>query len=146
VDDRPTLICYDGTASAKGALVVAAQLLAGRRAIVLTVGPLPIVADTYAEVGPGPAELDRIVSDEAMQRAEAGAELARQAGLDAVAHADVDSPAWQGIVEVAAAVDAAVIVVGSRGLQGVRGLVEGSVSHDVVRHAGRPVLVVPEAA
>ena len=146
MDDRPTLICYDGTASAQGALAVAAQLLAGRRAIVLNVGPLPIVADTYAEVGPGPAELDRVVFDEAMQRAEAGAELARHLGLDAVAHADVDSPAWQGIVEVATGVDAAVIVVGSRGLQGLRGLVEGSVSHDVVRHAGRPVLVVPEAA
>jgi nucleotide-binding universal stress UspA family protein len=146
VDDRPTLICYDGTASAKGALVVAAQLLAGRRAIVLNVGPLPIVADTYAEVGPGPAELDRLVFDEAMQRAEAGAELARQAGLEAEAQADVDSPTWQGIVEVATGVDAAVIVVGARGLQGLRGLVEGSVSHDVVQHARRPVLVVPEPA
>jgi hypothetical protein len=31
-----------------------------------------------------------------MQRAEAGAELARQAGLEAEAHADVDSPTWQG--------------------------------------------------
>jgi nucleotide-binding universal stress UspA family protein len=39
-----------------------------------------------------------------------------------------------------------VIVVGSRGPQGLRGLVEGSVSHDVVQHARRPVLIVPEAA
>jgi nucleotide-binding universal stress UspA family protein len=36
-----------------------------------------------------------------------------------------------------------VIVMGSRGLNGGRELLEGSVSHDVVRHAGRPVLIVP---
>jgi nucleotide-binding universal stress UspA family protein len=39
-----------------------------------------------------------------------------------------------------------VIVVGSRGLQGLRGFVAGSISHDVAQHARRPVLVVPEPA
>jgi nucleotide-binding universal stress UspA family protein len=140
------LICYDGPASAEEALAVAARLFARRRAIVLNVGPLPIVADTYAVVGPGPAELDRLVLDEATQLAETGAELARRAGLEASARAVVGSPVWQAIVDVATDVDAAVIVVGSRALQGVRGLVEGSVSRDVVRHAGRSVLVVPETA
>jgi nucleotide-binding universal stress UspA family protein len=36
-----------------------------------------------------------------------------------------------------------VIVLGSRGLTGVREAFEGSVSHDVAEHAGRPVLIVP---
>jgi nucleotide-binding universal stress UspA family protein len=36
-----------------------------------------------------------------------------------------------------------VIVVGSRGLTGLRELFEGSVSHDVAEHACRPVLIVP---
>ena len=40
-------------------------------------------------------------------------------------------------------VGAAVIVLGSRGLTGVRELVEGSLSHEVAEHARRPVLVVP---
>ncbi|HEY2938173.1 MAG TPA: universal stress protein [Gaiellaceae bacterium] len=50
-----------------------------------------------------------------------------------------------GIIDVADEVDAAVIVIGSRGLRGVSELFEGSVSHDVAEHAGRPVLIVPPA-
>jgi nucleotide-binding universal stress UspA family protein len=36
-----------------------------------------------------------------------------------------------------------VIVIGSRGLNGLREIVEGSLSHEVAQHAGRPVLIVP---
>jgi nucleotide-binding universal stress UspA family protein len=50
-----------------------------------------------------------------------------------------------GLVDVADEIDAAVIVTGSRGLRGVSELFEGSVSHDVAEHAGRPVLIVPPA-
>jgi nucleotide-binding universal stress UspA family protein len=32
---------------------------------------------------------------------------------------------------------------GSRGLNGARELFEGSLSHQVAEHAGRPVLIVP---
>jgi nucleotide-binding universal stress UspA family protein len=35
------------------------------------------------------------------------------------------------------------IVIGSRGLSRVRELLEGGSSHQVVEHAGRPVLIVP---
>jgi nucleotide-binding universal stress UspA family protein len=40
-------------------------------------------------------------------------------------------------------IDAGLIVVGSRGLTGLKELLKGSFSHDVAEHAGRPVLIVP---
>jgi nucleotide-binding universal stress UspA family protein len=35
-----------------------------------------------------------------------------------------------------------VIVIGSRGLSGLREALDGGVSHQVAEHAGRPVLIV----
>jgi nucleotide-binding universal stress UspA family protein len=46
------------------------------------------------------------------------------------------------IVDTAKAKDVDLIVIGSRGLSGIKGLLLGSVSHDVVRSAKQPVLVV----
>jgi nucleotide-binding universal stress UspA family protein len=46
------------------------------------------------------------------------------------------------IVDTAKAKDVDLIVVGSRGLSGIKGLLLGSVSHYVVRNAKGPVLVV----
>ncbi len=48
----------------------------------------------------------------------------------------------QQIVQVAEDIDAGLIVMGSRGLGGVRRALMGSVSDSVVRHAHCPVLVV----
>jgi nucleotide-binding universal stress UspA family protein len=47
------------------------------------------------------------------------------------------------IVDIADELRSPLIVVGTRALSPGRELRAGSVSHDVVRHAGRPVLVVP---
>jgi nucleotide-binding universal stress UspA family protein len=66
-----------------------------------------------------------------------------RASFAAEARASVDAPTWEGIVDLANHIDAAVIVLGSRGLNGARELLEGSISHRVAEHAGRPVLIVP---
>jgi len=34
-------------------------------------------------------------------------------------------------------------VMGTRGLTGIRELLDGSLSHQVAEHSGRPVLIVP---
>ncbi|MFL5962099.1 MAG: universal stress protein [Gaiellaceae bacterium] len=142
----PILICYDGSASARHAVIIAGSLLAGRRAVVVDVGPLDVVAETYAAAGSGAADVSRAVFEGTLAQAEAGAALARQAGFESEARAEVDTPPWRGIVKVADEIDAEVIVLGSEGRLGLSELVQGSVSHDVAEHARRPVLVVPSPA
>jgi nucleotide-binding universal stress UspA family protein len=83
--------------------------------------------------------------DSALEKARAGAERAREAGFEAEPRAVLEEPFWEGIVDVADEIDATVIVIGSRGLKGIRERLEGSVSHEVAEHAGRPVLIVPPA-
>lgn len=53
---------------------------------------------------------------------------------------------WRTILDVADERDAALVVVGSRGLSAVRSLVLGSVSHGLANHSHRPLLIVPAAA
>jgi len=142
---RPILICYDGSAEADHAIEAAATLLGPRRAVVLDMGPVLTDAESLAALSPliPGAAFEELNTEDALGRARVGAERARAAGFDAEALAGVAAPTWAGIVDVADEIDAAVIVLGSRGLTGVREAVEGSVSHEVAEHAGRPVLVVP---
>jgi nucleotide-binding universal stress UspA family protein len=143
VDDAPILICYDDSNGARHAINAAAALLADRRAVVLDVAPPLSVAESYAALGPMTPDFEELNSDEALSRAHIGAELARRAGLTAEARADVAAPTWDGVVEVADEIGAAAIVIGSRGLTGAREFLNGSLSHEVAEHAGRPVLIVP---
>jgi nucleotide-binding universal stress UspA family protein len=141
------LICYDGTESAHRAIDTAAALLGPRRAVVLDVGPPITAAESLAvlsPVTPGVAFEELNLAD-AKQRARVGAERATLAGFTAEARSTLGAPAWEGIVDVADEIDADVIVVGSRGLNGARELFEGSVSHEVAQHSDRPVLIIPPA-
>jgi nucleotide-binding universal stress UspA family protein len=138
--DAPILICYDGSDDADRAITEAAALLGPRSAVVLDVGPTLTAAESLAAMSPvaPTATFEELNADDALVRARAGAERARKAGFVADARAGIASPVWAGIVYVADEIDAAVIVLGSRGLTGAREVLEGSVSHDVAEHAGRP--------
>jgi nucleotide-binding universal stress UspA family protein len=145
VKDGPILICYDGSASAQRAIDEAATLLGPRRAVVLDVGPPMTASESYAalsSVVPGNAFEELNIAD-ARDRAREGVERALRAGFDAEPREELAAPTWEGIVDVAAEIDADAIVMGTRGLTGIRELVEGSVSHQVAEHAGRPVVIVP---
>jgi nucleotide-binding universal stress UspA family protein len=145
MNEAPILICYDGSDDGQRAIDAAADLLGPRRAVVLDVGPPLTAAESLAviaPVAPG-AAFEELNKDDARQRARAGAELARRAGFVAEARAGLAAPTWEGIVDTADEIDAAVIVLGSRGLKGAREAFEGSVSHQVAEQAGRPVLIVP---
>jgi nucleotide-binding universal stress UspA family protein len=145
MDARPVLFCYDDSPEAKHAIDAASSLLGDRRAVVLDIAPPVTAAESYATVTSIPVDFGELNRQDALSRAEIGADLACLAGFDAKARADVAAPTWDGVVEVAAELDAAVIVIGSRGLTGARELFEGSFSHEVAEHAGRPVLIVPPA-
>ena len=139
------LICYDGSNEAERAIDAAAALVGSRHAVVLTVAPAMTFAEGVAatsSVVPGNA-FDDLNRADALRRAETGAVHARLAGFDAEPRATIASATWQGIVDVADELDATAIVIGSRGVGGLREFARGSVSHDVATHARRPVLIVP---
>jgi len=147
MNDAPILICYDGSADSDRAIEAAAALLGPRRAVVVDIGPTLTAAESVAalsSVVPGTAFEDPNM-DSALEKARAGADRAREAGFRAEPRAELVEPVWEGIVDVADEIDAAVIVLGSRGLKGICEQFEGSVSHEVAEHAGRPVLIVPRA-
>lgn len=150
-DDRPVLIGYDGSDGAKQAIRVAGALLPGRPAVVAHVwdslSELLLRADVTSLTGPmkeAAEEVDAADRERAEQLAAAGAELARETGLEATTVAARGKPkAWPVLLELAERHDAAAIVVGSRGLAGVKSAVLGSVSAGVLHHSRLPVLVVP---
>jgi nucleotide-binding universal stress UspA family protein len=143
------LIAYDGSADAQAAIERAAQLLSGQPATVLTVWErfVDVLTRSGAGIPVGGLDyesLDRSGEEQARQRADEGAQLAGQAGLNAQAHvrARVTSVA-DCILDEADDVGADVIVMGTRGLTGVKSFLLGSVSHAVLQHADRPVVVIP---
>ena len=145
MDDAPILICYDGSADSDRAIEAAAVLLGPRRAVVVDIGPTLTAAESVAAVPavvPGNAFED-LNMDSALEKARAGADRAREAGFKAEPRAELMEPVWESIVDVADEIDAAVIVLGSRGLKGIRERLNGSVSHEVAEHSRRPVLIVP---
>ena len=73
-----------------------------------------------------------------------GQELAEQAGVTAEVHLvrGAGNPAKQ-LAGLADRIDADLIVLGSRGHSPLAGIVLGSVTHQLVHTAGRPVLALP---
>lgn len=147
-DSRPLLIAYDGSPFAKAAITDAGQQLQGwRHAVVLTVRePLeqvPFMSTLGASVDAGTfAALQESAEKEATGVAEEGAELARAVGFEAEARVETGPTPWERIVEVAEELDAGLIVIGSRGLTGLKRAVIGSVAAAVAQHSGRSVLIV----
>jgi nucleotide-binding universal stress UspA family protein len=146
--DGPLLIGYDGSEHAKHAIRSAAGLLAIKDALVVTVWQPTSDVGAFAWYGAGPilvnfAELDRAGAEAGARVAEEGARIAREAGLRAESIAiEATPPIWMTIVETADLHDAAAIVMGSRGLTGLRSMLLGSVSNAVVHHTDRPTLVI----
>jgi nucleotide-binding universal stress UspA family protein len=144
------LIAYDGSDDAKAAIERAAELVSGHPAVVVSVW------ETYAELltrypaagavmaGDDAGEIDDASRTGADEHAEEGAALARAHGFEASAHGIVRrASVADTLLSEADRVNASAIVVGSRGLGGLGSLLLGSVSHALLQHADRPVIIVP---
>lgn len=145
MEGTPILICYDGSPDAARGIEAAAALFGARRAVVLNVAVPMTATESVAAISPvvPAAAFEEINTEDAGTVAARGAELARASGFEAEARTALETPTWQGVVDVADEVGAAAIVIGSRGLDQLHEAFEGSLSHQVAAHAGRPVLVVP---
>lgn len=89
-------------------------------------------------------EMDKAAEDSARERPDEGAQRAQRARLNAQPRTRVrDATIALTILAEANDVGARAIVVGTRGLSGVKSLLLGSVCHAVLQHADRPVIVIP---
>ena len=146
------LVAYDGSADAQAAIDRAGELMKGQPATILTVWErvIDLAARTGAGIGIGGVDfdsVDRSSRDQARQRANEGVERAQRAGLKPRARTSVRKRSIAGtILSEADDVGASAIVMGTRGLTGLKSLLLGSVSHAVLQHADRPVIVVPSPA
>ncbi|MED4958114.1 universal stress protein [Paenibacillus macerans] len=134
---------YDGSKAANKALDKAIELVklsADTELVVLHVYDFPrfYVAEGFAPV---PASMNQDYFNLASKTADEAEKRIKEAGLNAKMEL-VQGPAAETILEYAGKNGADLIVIGSRGLGGIREFVLGSVSHNVVQHAQIPVLVV----
>lgn len=146
------LIAYDGSEEARRAIQWAGSLLSVRTAYILTAWePLQRqAARTAGASGMMQPDWDSTVDDgdpaheEAQRICREGVEVAASVGFTAEPYlVESETTIWSAIVDAARDLDAGVIVSGTRGASGLRGLLSSSTAEAVLKHAGRPVLIVP---
>jgi nucleotide-binding universal stress UspA family protein len=145
------LLCYDGSPSAKQAILVAHTTIGGNLATLLHVWSPPEAFLADAPFGQAPVEPSIVdLERRALERAQAIAREghARAQGLELAAESRIErsgGAVWRTILDVADELNAELIVIGTHGRTAVQSNLLGSVSNAVVHHSQRPVLVVPAA-
>lgn len=152
--DQPMiLLCYDGSDDARAALEVTAALFTGQPVTVLAVWEpyTQIVSHEGWGFGfgyaPPPGDVEQI--DESVRKHASGAvddavRRLEERGLSATGRVEaMHSSIAATVMAVADEVAADAVVLGTRGRSGIKSLLLGSVSHAVLQHADRPVMVVP---
>ena len=152
----PVLIAYDGSEVSRAAVRHAAELFAGRPAVLATVwepGLAAVQAGLPDNAGmgmytlpPDPATIetvDRVQREQASTVAADGAKFARSLGLVVEPQAVPDEvDVADTLIDIARERGAAVVVAGSHGISGLRKRLLGSVSRKLIEHCDRPILVI----
>jgi nucleotide-binding universal stress UspA family protein len=153
------IICYDGSEGAQAAADRVIRLFHGEAATVLT------ISESYVQMlagagfglasglGLGYDQSDKTAVVEAQLREQAhrtakeGVRGLRAAGVDADPRVEQsDGSIARTVLAVAERIDADAVVVGTRGRGAAKSALLGSVSHALVQHADRTVVVVPSPA
>jgi nucleotide-binding universal stress UspA family protein len=137
--NRTIVIGYDGSDASRKALDYAASSVNGGKLFVVTaVVPPPewMGSPGWQESVDAEHKRGGELLEEAVKRLPSTVDYSTEL---------LEGPAADAIVGVAEAREADTIIIGSRGLGRVRALL-GSVSHDVLQKADRPVVVMPERA
>ncbi|MDO9410890.1 universal stress protein [Patulibacter sp.] len=149
------LVAYDGSDDAREAIAHVGRLMPGATTTVVSVWEPFVDALRHSTFGMGTlmagtvveTEIDEAKLAESRESADEGVELAVEAGLVARPRSEsrVGSIA-ETLLVTAAAVDADLVVAGTRGRGGFASFVLGSVSNALVQHADRAILIVPSPA
>jgi nucleotide-binding universal stress UspA family protein len=148
--DGPVLFAYDGSDGARRAIAEGAARLSARDGIVVSVW-----RSHERSAGLGRIAVPDSITREAIARLDAESQAAAAAvaaeGVERLAAAGWSAEAvtrstttniWAAVLGVAREHEVATIVVGSRGLSGLKSAVLGSVSSGVLAHSDVPVLLV----
>ena len=152
----PVLIAYDGSEVSRAAVRHAAEFFAGRPAVLATVwepglAAVPVGLSDSMGMGmdtlpPDPATIkavDRGQREHASTVVADGAEFARSFWLVVEPQAVPDEvDVADTLIDIARERGAAVVVVGSHGISGLRKRLLGSVSRKLIEHCDRPILVI----
>ena len=141
----PLILCYDGSAAAERAIRIAPVLVGRGRAARVLYAYKPTERSLGVAQGAAGGRIDAPVLGEAdaHEIVDRGVGIARDAGFDAGPLLLVaDRPTAALIADQAEELDAPAIVMGQRGMSGLKSAVLGSVSRDVVNAYHRPVVLV----
>jgi nucleotide-binding universal stress UspA family protein len=141
IADNAIVVAVDGSEASATAVAWAANAATKRSAPLKLVTAYTMPQFMYADGMVPPQELYDELEKEALEKIDAAREQVLAFNPDlAVSHIVVEGTPIDMLLELSETAD--IIVMGSRGLGGLSGLVLGSVSSAVVSHASCPVVVV----
>ena len=141
----PLVLCYDGSAAAEHAIRIAPILVGRGRTARVLYAYKPTERSLGVAQGITGGRIDAPVLGEAdaHQIVDRGVAIARDAGFEAEPLLKVADRRTAALVaETAEELDAPAIVLGTRGLSGLKSAVLGSVAREVVNAYHRPVVLV----